>query len=101
MNTSTYFGRVQLAMQLRAALHRMPGNVLPAPGPADGATPGPIGNCGRGLDEECGLKNPEECQVHADVPDGDPETLGFAGTLQQRCEQLRATRRYGLQRQAR
>jgi hypothetical protein len=43
MDLSTYSGRVQLAEQLRAALRRAPA----APGPNDGATPGPIGNCGR------------------------------------------------------
>jgi hypothetical protein len=83
--------RIATALRLSAALHRMPA----APGPADGATPGPIGNCGRGPDEECGMKLESECQIHADVPDGDPETMAFAGTLQMRRDALRAPRRYG------
>jgi hypothetical protein len=84
--------RVQLAAQLRNALHRMPA----APGPADGATPGPFGYCGRGPDEECGMIDPQECAVHCDVPDGDPETMAFAGTLASRKRQLKLARRYGL-----
>ena len=86
--------RIATALRLSAALHRMPG----ALGPDDGATPGPIGNCGRGPDEECGMKDPQECQVHAEPADDDPELLAYAGTLQQRREQLRAARRHGLQR---
>jgi hypothetical protein len=93
MNTSTYAGRVQLAQQLRAALYRMP-----APGPADGATPGPIGDCGRPVDDPrgCGMKLESECRTHCDVPDGDPATLNYSGTLQMRREQLRTARRQGL-----
>jgi hypothetical protein len=40
--------------------------------------------------------DPQECAVHCDVPDGDPETLGFAGTAAMRREQLKAARRHGL-----
>jgi hypothetical protein len=40
--------------------------------------------------------DPSECRVHADVPDGDPETMNYAGTLQERREQLRKQRRRGL-----
>jgi hypothetical protein len=90
MNTSRA-DRVQLAAQLRAALHR-----TPAPGPGDGATPGPIGNCGRGPDEECGMKDPAECAVHADPAPNDPGLLAFAGTLASRREQLKRARRHGL-----
>jgi hypothetical protein len=57
---------------------------------------GPRGNCGREESEECGMRNPQECQIHALPTDDDPETMAFAGTLQQRREQLRAARRYGL-----
>jgi hypothetical protein len=64
MDTTTRAGRVAMAHQLRTALHRMPGNVLPDPD-----TETPRGNC------------------------GDPETLNYSGTLQQRRQQLRAARR--------
>jgi hypothetical protein len=94
MDTSTYAGRVATAHQLRAALHRAPGDTRPN----DSDTPGPVGNCGRGPDEECGMRNPQECEVHAFPVDDDPALLNFAGTLQQRREQLRAARRQGLQR---
>jgi hypothetical protein len=40
--------------------------------------------------------DPQECQVHADVPEGDPALLNYAGTRRQAREQLRAARRYGL-----
>jgi hypothetical protein len=90
MNLSTRAGRVAMAHQLRDALRRRTGiddtNETP---------PAPPGNCGRKLDEECGMKNPQECVVHADPAD-DPELLSFAGTLSQRREQLRAARRHGL-----
>jgi len=33
-------------------------------GEGDPSTGGYLANCGRGLDSECGLKNPEECMVH-------------------------------------
>jgi hypothetical protein len=39
-----------------------------------------------------------ECRTHADVPDGDPETLNYAGTAAMRREQLKRARRHGLQR---
>jgi hypothetical protein len=93
MNT-TRADRIATALQLRAALHRMP-----VPGPDDGAVPGPVGNCGRPADDPrgCGMIDPQECAVHCDVPDGDPETLNYSGTLQMRREQLRAARRHGLQ----
>jgi hypothetical protein len=95
MNT-TYADRVATAIQLRSALHRMPGNVLPAPGPDDGAMPGPIGHCGRGSEEACGMIDPQECQVHADPPPGDPATLAYAGTASMRRQALRDARRQGL-----
>jgi hypothetical protein len=44
------------------------------------------------------MNDPQECAVHAEPADGDPETMAFAGTLQQRREQLRAARRHGLRR---
>jgi|HubBroStandDraft_6_1064221.scaffolds.fasta_scaffold636553_2 hypothetical protein len=93
MDTSTYAGRIATAHQLRAALHRAPGDIRP-----DADTGGPIGNCGRDPEAECGMKNPEECSVHCSPPDNDPELLSYAGTLSQRREQLRAARRQGLQR---
>jgi hypothetical protein len=98
MDLDTYSGRVQLAAQLRAALHRMP-----APGPDDGATPGPVGNCGRPIDDPlgCGMKNEDECVVHCGPAPGDPETLRYSGTAVMRREQLRAARRYGLRLMAR
>src|ERR1700738_1612785 len=86
MDTSTRAARIATAHQLRAALHRAPGDTRPN----DGDTPGPQGNCGRGPNEECGMKDPQECAVHADPADDDPELLSFAGTLSQRREQLRA-----------
>src|ERR1700724_2380458 len=88
---STYADRVAVAQQLRAALYRMP-----APGPNDGATPGPIGNCGRDSTESCGMIDPQECAVHCDVPDGDPALLSIAGTRHQAREELKLRRRYGL-----
>jgi hypothetical protein len=90
--TSTRAGRVQLAEQLRTALRRTPG----APGPDDGATPGPLGNCGRSSTESCGMIDPQECAVHADVPADDPALLSYSGTLQMRRDALRVARRYGL-----
>jgi hypothetical protein len=92
MNTTTRAERMQIAHQLREAMrHRAPGDVRP-----DADTGGPIGNCGRGPDEECGMKDENECAVHCNPEDGDPETMAFAGTLQQRREQLKAARRRGL-----
>ena len=93
MNTRA--DRVATALRLSAAL-RMPGNVLPAPGPGDGAVPGPIGNCGRDATESCGMVDPQECQVHADPAPGDPETLNYAGTAAMRRQALRDARRQGL-----
>ena len=93
MNTTdTRADRVQCALELRNALRRAPGDVRPPD------TGGPIGNCGRGPDEECGMKNEQECAVHCNPEDGDPETMAFAGTLQERRQQLRASRRQGLRR---
>jgi hypothetical protein len=95
MDTSTYAGRVATAHQLRNELHRAPGDIPPN-------SEGPRGNCGRTEEGgSCGMIDPQECQIHADVPDGDPETMAFAGTLQERRRQLRAARRQGLRRQAR
>jgi hypothetical protein len=91
MDTSTYAGRVATAHQLRDALRRAPGDVRPV---AD--TGGPIGDCGRPADQKCGMLDPAECKTHCDVPDGDPETMNYAGTLAQRREQLKAARRQGL-----
>jgi hypothetical protein len=90
---TTRADRVAVAQQLRAALHRAPGD-----DDTNETPPAPPGNCGRGPEEECGMKNPEQCQVHASPADDDPELLSFAGTLSQRREQLRAAWRYGLQR---
>jgi hypothetical protein len=42
MNTATRADRIAVAHRVSAAMRRMP-----APGPNDGAVPGPIGNCGR------------------------------------------------------
>jgi hypothetical protein len=94
MNT-TRDDRIAIALRLSTALHRMPGNVLPAPGPGDGATPGPIGHCGRDATESCGMIDPQECQVHADVPADDPELLSISGTRAQARAELKA-RRQGL-----
>jgi hypothetical protein len=96
METSTRAGRIAVAHRLSEALRRMPGAVLPAPGPNDGATPGPIGNCGRDATDSCGMIDPEECAVHCSPADDDPALLSFGGTLQQRREQLKAARRRGL-----
>jgi hypothetical protein len=90
MNTSSYADRVAGAQQLRAALR------MPTPGPNDGAVPGPIGHCGRDPSEACGMIDPQECAVHADVPDNDPELLSIAGTRAQAREELKLRRRYGL-----
>jgi hypothetical protein len=92
MDTSTRAGRIATAQQLRAALHRAPGDVRPNAGD----TPGPIGDCGRSADSPCGMKEESECRTHAGVPDNDPELLNIAGTRAQAREQLRAARRYGL-----
>jgi HK97 family phage prohead protease len=32
-----------------------------------------VGNCGRGADEECGMKDPAECSIHSGVTKGDDE----------------------------
>jgi hypothetical protein len=91
MNTSTYADRVQLAAQLRSALSRTPGD-----SPSTGDLP--RGDCGRDPSEECGMKDENECRTHCGPADGDPETMNYSGTLQQRREQLKAARRHGLQR---
>ena len=88
MDTSTRAGRIAAALRLAEALRRAPGDIRP-----DADTGGPIGNCGRGPDEECGMKNEQECAVHCNPEDGDPETMNYSGTLQQRREQLKAARR--------
>jgi hypothetical protein len=93
MDTSTRADRIATAQRLRAALRRAPGDVRP-----DADTGGPIGNCGRGPDEPCGMKDENECAVHCNPEDDDPELLSFAGTLSGRREQLKAARRRGLQR---
>jgi hypothetical protein len=91
MDTSTRASRVATAQQLRAALHRAPGDVRPDADPG-----GPIGNCGRDPEAECGMKNPEECSVHCSPPDNDPELLSYAGPLTSRKQQLKAARRQRL-----
>jgi hypothetical protein len=90
MNTRA--DRIATAQQLRAALRRT--------GIDDtNETPlAPPGNCGRGPDEECGMKDPQECALHADPTDDDPALLAYAGTRRQAREQLRAARRHGMQR---
>jgi hypothetical protein len=89
--SATRADRIATAQKLRDALHRMS-----APGPSDGSTPDPIGNCGRDATESCGMIDPAECRTHADPPDGDPATLSYSGTLRQRRQQLKAARRRGL-----
>jgi hypothetical protein len=90
MNPSTRSDRVQLALELRAALHRKtPGDDLPPGGTPDG----PRGNCGRDATEICGMIDRSECVVHADPQAGDPETLAFAGTAAMRRAQLAERRR--------
>jgi hypothetical protein len=93
MNTATRADRVAVAHRLSEALRRAPGDI-----PPNTNGDAPRGDCGRDPSEECGMKDESECRTHAGPPDSDPETMGFAGTLQQRREQLRAARRYGLQR---
>jgi hypothetical protein len=44
------------------------------------------------------MKNEQECAVHCNPEDGDPEPMAFVGTLQERRQQLRASRRQGLRR---
>jgi hypothetical protein len=91
MDLATRAGREQYALHLREAMRRR------APGDIPPNSEGPRGNCGRTEEgASCGMIDPQECQIHADVPDDDPETMAFAGTLQQRREQLKAARRYGL-----
>ena len=92
MDTSTRADRIAVAHQLRAALRRMPGNVRSDP---DTETT-PRGNCGRSADQECGMRNPEECEVHCSPSDDDPALLSCSGTLVSRRQQLKAARRYGL-----
>jgi hypothetical protein len=89
MDTSTRADRIAAAQQLRAALRRAPSDDAP-----DGE--GPRGNCGREESEECGMRNPQECEVHALPADNDPELLSYAGPLASRKQQLKAARRYGL-----
>jgi hypothetical protein len=90
MDASTA-ARIATVQQLRNALRR-----APAPGPNDGAVPGPIGNCGRDSTKSCGMIDPQECAVHADPAPSDPEALAFAGTRLQRLRQLKDSRRQGL-----
>jgi hypothetical protein len=92
MDTSTRADRVAEARRLTDALHRTPGD-----SPSTGETP--RGDCGRDPSEECGMKDENECRTHCGPTDGDPATLGFAGTAAMRREQLRSARRYGLQRE--
>jgi hypothetical protein len=90
MDNSTRADRIATAQKLRDALRRAPGDIPPN-------SEGPRGNCGRTEEgASCGMIDPSECRVHADVPDGDPETMNYAGTLQERREQLRKQRRRGL-----
>jgi hypothetical protein len=91
MDTSTRSDRIATAQKLRAALRRTPGD-----SPSTGDQP--RGDCGRDPSEECGMKDESECRTHCGPADDDPETMAFAGTSQQRREQLRAARRQGLQR---
>jgi hypothetical protein len=91
MDTTTRAGRIAVAHRLSEALRRAPGDI--PPGDSEGR---PIGDCGRSTDSPCGMVDRSECKTHADVPDGDPETMAFAGTLQQRKRQLKTARRYGL-----
>jgi hypothetical protein len=86
MDTSTRAGRIAVAHRLSEALRRAP----------DADAGGPIGNCGRGSDEECGMKNEQECSVHCDPAADGPALLSYTGTLAQRREQLRLARRQGL-----
>jgi hypothetical protein len=90
MNTTTRAGRVQYALRLLADLepqHRASD---------DPQSEGPRGDCGRDENQPCGMIDRSECRTHADPADGDPETLNYGGTLQQRRQQLRAARRHGL-----
>jgi hypothetical protein len=93
MDTSTRAARIVVAHRLGEALRRAPGDIRP-----DADTGGPIGNCGRDPEAECGMKNPEECSVHCSPAADDPALLAIAGTRRQAREQLRAMRRHGLQR---
>jgi hypothetical protein len=90
MNFTTRAGRIATAQQLRAALHRAPGDTRPN----DSA--GPIGDCGRDASEPCGMKDENECRTHCSPTTDDPALLSYAGTRAQAREQLRAARRYGL-----
>jgi hypothetical protein len=90
--TTTRADRVAMAHQLRATLRRT------GIDDTNETPPAPPGNCGRAPDEECGMKDPQECAIHADPTDDDPELLSYAGTLAQRREQLKTARRHGLRR---
>jgi HK97 family phage prohead protease len=49
------------------AQRRREGDGLSEGDPAAGGAV--VGNCGRSKDEECGLKNPEECEIHRSAED--------------------------------
>jgi hypothetical protein len=88
MNLTTRAERMQIAHQLREALrHRAPDDSSPY-------SEGPRGNCGRGPDEECGMRDPQECEIHAEPANDDPALLNYAGTLASRRQQLKAARRF-------
>ena len=91
MDTSTRAARIAVARQLTEALRR-----APAPGPGDGATPGPIGDCGRDSTGSCGMIDPQECAVHADPAADDPALLAISGTRRQARQCLKAARRQRL-----
>jgi hypothetical protein len=86
MNTATRAGRIAVAHRLSNAMRRT------AIDDTNETPPAPPGDCGRDKSEPCGMKDENECRTHCGPLDGDPETLGFAGTLSQRREQLRAAR---------
>jgi hypothetical protein len=94
MNTDTRADRVQCALELRNALRRAPGDIAPN-------SESPPGDCGRPIDDPrgCGMKDENECKTHCNPAAEDPvELLSIAGTRRQARQQLRASRRQGLQR---
>ena len=53
------------------AARKTPARKTPPVKKDDDPTDPPEGNCGRDKDEDCGMKDPDECQVHADTQGDD------------------------------
>jgi hypothetical protein len=87
---ATRADRIATAHRLTAALHRT------GIDDTNETPPAPRGDCGRDASEPCGMKDESECRTHCGPADDDPALLSFSGTLQQRRQQLKAARRYGL-----